>query len=175
MSLQDRFHPPVHLRLRGIPEEAVTRLAFRAALTAVHLLGLAAGTQLRQWRGSREPLSDLHARLQQAELQARLAWEVVEILSSRLAKIPDRRRPHYSPWHRFRILELKSLLGWSREVAAQVFLVCSNTLFNWERRPTPPPRPSASTSNPSLPSGASPTSSASSSRPWLAWASAAKT
>jgi hypothetical protein len=137
MSLQDRFHPPVHLRLRGIPEEAVTRFALRAALTAVHLLGLAAGTQLRQWRGSREPLNDLHARLQQAELQARLAWDVVEILSHRLAKIPDRRRPHYSPSHRFRILELKSLLGWSREVAAQVFLVCSNTLFNWERSADP--------------------------------------
>jgi hypothetical protein len=75
----------------------------------------------------------LHARLQQAELQARLAWEVVEIPSRRLAKIPERRRPHYCPPHRFRILELKSLLGWSREVAAQVFLVCSNTLFNWER------------------------------------------
>ncbi|HEV8254043.1 MAG TPA: hypothetical protein VGQ78_04765, partial [Vicinamibacteria bacterium] len=110
----------------------MTRLAFRAALTAVHLLGLAAGTQLRQWRGSREPLSDLHARLQQAELQARLAWDVVEILSHRLAKIPDRRRPHYSPSHRFRILEIKNLLGWSREVAARVFLVCANTLSNWE-------------------------------------------
>ncbi|HEY2944636.1 MAG TPA: hypothetical protein VGN09_19535 [Vicinamibacteria bacterium] len=137
MSLQDRVHPAVHLRLRGIPEEAVTRLALRAALTAVHLLGLAGGTHLRQWRGARGPLSDLYARLQQAELQARLAWEVVEILSSRLAKIPDRRRPHYSPSHHFRILELKSLLRWSRELATRVFLVCANTLSNWERSADP--------------------------------------
>jgi transposase InsO family protein len=88
-------------------------------------------------RGTRSPLCDLHARLQQAELSARLAWEVVEILSSRLEKIPDRRRPHYSPSHRFRILELKSLLGWSREAAARVFLVCANTLSNWERSADP--------------------------------------
>jgi transposase InsO family protein len=61
----------------------------------------------------------------------------VEILSSRLAKIPDRRRPHHSPAHRFHILELKSLLGWSRELAARVFLVCANTLSNWERSADP--------------------------------------
>jgi transposase InsO family protein len=137
LSLSDCADPPVHLRLRAIPDEAATRLALRAVLTAVHLLGLAAGTHLRQLRGTPEPLCDLHARLQQAELQARLAWEVVEILSSRLAKIPDRRRPHYSPAHRFRILEIKSLLGWSRELAARVFLVCANTVSNWERSADP--------------------------------------
>jgi hypothetical protein len=45
LSLQDTFNPPVHLRLRAAAEdEVVTRLALRAALTAVRLLGLAAGT-----------------------------------------------------------------------------------------------------------------------------------
>jgi hypothetical protein len=33
--------PPVHLRLRGILDEATERLALRAALSASHLMGLA--------------------------------------------------------------------------------------------------------------------------------------
>ncbi len=54
------------------------------------------------------------------------------LLSARFRKIPERHRPH-SPSQRFRALEVRSLLGWSRDLAARVFLVCSNTISNWER------------------------------------------
>jgi hypothetical protein len=64
---------PVSLRLRGILDEATERLALRAALSASHLLGLATGTHLRKLRAQNDPLAELQARLEEAELRARLA------------------------------------------------------------------------------------------------------
>lgn len=65
--------PPVHLRLRSILDEATERLALRAALSASHLLGLATGTHLRRLRTQNDPLAEIQARLEEAELRARLA------------------------------------------------------------------------------------------------------
>ena len=78
------------------PTEKAQRTALRAALAAAHLLGLAIGTHLRLLRGLKDPLTELQARLEEAELRARLAWEATEILQCR-------------------------------------FLVCTNTILNWER------------------------------------------
>src|SRR5258708_20996634 len=101
----------------------------------------------------KDPLVDLQARLQEADLRARLGWEVALILGARFAKIPERHRPYFTPSQRFRILEVRSLLAWSAQEAARVFLVCPNTVLNWERacdkeeqtvgslvKPTPPVR-----------------------------------
>jgi len=52
-------------------DDATERLALRATLTASHLLGLATGTHLRTLRGHPDPLLDLQARLEEAELKAR--------------------------------------------------------------------------------------------------------
>ena len=123
---------PLRLKLRSRLTDAKERFALRATLTAAHLLGLATGKHLRDLRASNDPLLRLQSRLEQAQLDARLAWEIVEILATRFSKIPERRRPHYSASVRFRILELKNLLGWSREIAARVFLLSPNTLTNWE-------------------------------------------
>src|SRR5207245_7063021 len=60
-------------RLRGILDEATERLALRAALSASHLLGLATGTHLRKLRAQNDPLAEIQARLEEAELRARLA------------------------------------------------------------------------------------------------------
>jgi hypothetical protein len=124
---------PLRLKLRSRLTGARERIALRATLTAAHLLGLATGKHLRDLRASKDPLLALQSRLEQSQLDARLAWEIVEILATRFSKIPERRRPHYSPSIRFRILELKNLLGWSREISARVFLLSPNTLTNWER------------------------------------------
>jgi transposase InsO family protein len=90
----------------------------------------------------------MQARLEEAQLHARLAWEIVELLSARFRKIPERHRPYYSPSQRFRALEVRSLLGWSRELAARVFLVCPNTISNWERCADPHARTVGSTVKP---------------------------
>lgn len=105
----DILSPPIRCQLRGKVDEATERFALRAVLTAARLFGLAAGTHLRQLRNLNDPLVCMQARLEEAQLHARLAWEIVDILSARFRKIPEKRRPHYSPAQRFRALEIRSL------------------------------------------------------------------
>jgi hypothetical protein len=117
---------------------------------------MATGVHLRKLRGLSEPLAELQARLEEAEMRARLAWEAAEILASRFSKLPERHRPHYAPTARFRILEIRSLLAWNAHDTARCFLTCPNTILNWERaadpetgsvgsvvKPTPPIRRAA--------------------------------
>jgi len=144
----ETLSPPIHCQLRGRIDGATERLALRAVLTTARLLGLAAGTHLRQLRNISDPLARMQARIEEAQLHARLAWEIVELLSARFRKIPERHRPYYSPAQRFRALEVRSLLGWSRELAARVFLVCPNTISNWERGADPHARTVGSTVKP---------------------------
>lgn len=134
------MNAPVHLRLRAPTPDSATRLALRATLNAAHLLGLAAGTYLRKLRAARDPLMHAQARLEEAELRVRLAWAVVEMLAGRFSRIPEKRRPHYTPAQRFRILEIRNLLGWNRHQTARLFLVCPNTVSNWERSADPAAR-----------------------------------
>ena len=129
--------PPVHLHLRDKVEAKTEKLALRAALTAAHLLGLAAGCLLRDLRGHKDPLAEALAQLKEADLRAKLAWQIVDLLGSRLEKIPDRHRPYFTPTQRFQILEIKNLLGWNRDIAAKLFRVCSNTISNWEKQADP--------------------------------------
>jgi transposase InsO family protein len=132
MDLQDPVLTPGRPRFRGALDDATEKLALRATLTAAHLLGLATGRLLRDLRGQNDPLAEAQARLKEADLQARLAWQIVEVLGARLDKIPDRHRPYFTPVQRFQILEIKSLLGWNRDLTARLFRVCSNTITNWE-------------------------------------------
>jgi transposase InsO family protein len=131
------MNAPVQLRLCAAIPDSATRLALRATLNAAHLLGLAAGTHLRKLRAAKDPLMQAQARLEEAELRVRLAWEVVEMLAGRFSRIPEKRRPHYTPAQRFRVLEIRNLLGWNRHQTARLFLVCPNTVSNWERSADP--------------------------------------
>jgi hypothetical protein len=139
---------PLHLRLRTRLDDASEKLALRAALVAAHLLGLAIGRFLREMRGSSDPLVDATALLEEAELRAGIAWDIVDILGARLDKIPDRHRPYYTPSQRFRILQIRSLLGWNRDLAARTFRICPNTLSNWEKHADPNSKTAGSTVKP---------------------------
>ena len=99
----------------------------------------------------RDPLASLQARLEEAELRARLAWEAAEILRSRFAKIPEKNRPYFTPAARFRILELRNLLGWNAHDTAGVFLICPNTILNWEQAADPDARTAGSCVKPTPP------------------------
>ncbi len=143
--------PPAQMRLRGKVDEPTCRLALRATLTAAHLLGLAAGTHLRALRALRDPVATLQARLEEAELRAKLAWEILEILSARFARLPERKRPHFTPGQRFRLSEIKNLLGWNAVQAAATFLVCPNTILNWELAADPHARTAGSMVKPTPP------------------------
>ncbi len=151
MSLYDLAVLPVRLRRRHVLDKETEDLALKAALAAAHLLGIAIGAFLRQLRGGADPLLQAAARIREAETKAGIAWEIVDLLRARLARIPERRRPHYTPAQRFRILEIKSLLGWSRGLAARVFGVCPNTIGNWESHTDPETGTVGSTVNPTPP------------------------
>ena len=128
---------PAHLRVRNLKDSATQRFANRAILYAARLLGVTAGTHLSEFRGRDGGFQDLKARLDRAELLASVAWRVVGLLHTRLAKVPDRHRPHYAPAARFEILEIRNLLGWNQHRAATQFLVSDNTISNWERDQSP--------------------------------------
>ena len=123
---------PVQLRVRNLKDRATHRLANRAILYAARMLGVTAGTRLSEFRGRDGGFQDLKARLDRAELLASIAWRVVGLLHTRLAKVPDRQRPHYSATARFEILEIRNLLGWNQSRAAKQFLVSEGTISNWE-------------------------------------------
>ena len=89
--------------------------ALRALIKATRLLGLTCGAQLVEYRNSGEPLQVAFADVRRLALLARCYEAVSRILAERWHKIPERRRPHYTPHLRFQILELKSLLGLSPE------------------------------------------------------------
>jgi len=145
------FSPPVRCQLRGSVDEKTERFALRAVLNVARLFGLATGTHLRQLRETDDPLLTMQAQLEEARLHARLSAEVNEILHDRFARIPERHRPYYTPAQSFRILEIKSLLGWSQPIAARVFLVCPGTIANWERSADPHARTVGSAVKPTPP------------------------
>lgn len=108
------------------------RFALKALLKANELLGLALGVRLAAFRDSGEPLQEAFAQSEANALQARVWQETAEILAARWDKLPERRRPHYSPQQRFRILWLKNFFAWSRQEAAHVFRVAPATITRWE-------------------------------------------
>jgi transposase InsO family protein len=93
---------------------------------------LSLGESLRDLRESDDPLRCAYAFGREQSSLARLFAEIAELLGARLDKLPERRRPHYSPHQRWRILELKRLLALSVDDAARLFRVSTGTLFRWE-------------------------------------------
>lgn len=128
---------PLPVHLRHLKDGATHGLANRAILYVARLLGVAAGTHLSEFRGRDGGFQDLKARLDRAEFLASVAWRVVGLLHTRLAKVPDRHRPHYTPAARFEILEIRNLLAWNQSRTATQFLISDNTISNWERDQSP--------------------------------------
>jgi transposase InsO family protein len=73
-------------------------------------------------------------KLDQANAEIALLKEELDIKDSRWSRLSSRRRPHYMPIERMRILQVKAARGWSREQAASVFLIDKQTLRSWWRR-----------------------------------------
>jgi transposase InsO family protein len=122
----------------------------RALLRANELLGLALGLRLAELRDSREPLQAAFSQAETNLFLARTYEEVARILAARWEKIPDKRRPQYTPEQRYRILRLKKLLSWSNQHTAALFCVASGTIARWERdsRPGEDSPPSLVRTNP---------------------------
>jgi transposase InsO family protein len=63
-----------------------------------------------------------------------LLREELRIKDARMARVPPHRRPHYAPFERMAILELRASRGWSARQAAGGFHVTPTTLGSWKAR-----------------------------------------
>ena len=63
-----------------------------------------------------------------------LLEEELEIKDARWARLHPRRRPHYGPVQRMRILKLRAVRGWTVAQTAERFLLTEETVTSWMRR-----------------------------------------
>ena len=63
-----------------------------------------------------------------------LLREELRIKDTRIAQIAPQRRPHYGPYERMAILELRAARGWSLKQTADTFLVTPATIAAWVKR-----------------------------------------
>jgi len=85
-------------------------------------------------RGRATSRRRLRAQLDQATTEVSLLREELNIKDSRWERSHSRRRPHYTPTQRMRVLQLRAARGWTLEKTARVFLVDMLTLQIWMRR-----------------------------------------
>jgi len=82
----------------------------------------------------------IHARVRLAAENDRLHEEFallreeLRIKDTRIAQIAPQRRPHYGPYERMAILELRAASGWSLKQTADTFLVTPATIASWVKR-----------------------------------------
>jgi transposase InsO family protein len=72
--------------------------------------------------------------LEQANSEIALLREELDIKDGRWQRSRSRRRPHYTPVQRMRILQLRAARGWTLEKTARAFLLDLHTLQLWTRR-----------------------------------------
>ncbi len=83
---------------------------------------------------SRHARSRLESELERANNEIALLKEELQIKDARWSRLPSRRRPHFTPVQRMRILQLKAARGWSCEQAARAFMIDEQTMCSWLRR-----------------------------------------
>jgi transposase-like protein len=107
-----------------------------ARAAALHAISLASAALTTAWARTAE--SRLASRRREGEatrLRAEIALLIgeLELKDARWTRHPARRRPHYGPYERMRILELRAARGWSASQAAERFLVTEETIDSWMR------------------------------------------
>jgi transposase InsO family protein/DNA-binding transcriptional regulator YiaG len=139
---------PERLFLANLRTATNDRRALRALLKAQGLLGLAFGQELMRLRASSDPLVTAFAQAEAADVLVHCLREALDLIGERFDKIPSRQRPHYSPNQRFRILQLKHLLGLTQEQTARLFRLSEATIADWEVSANPESQTVGSTVTP---------------------------
>lgn len=106
--------------------------ALKAVLEAHRLLGLTLGAEIAERRNQNDPLQNAVVDRTLYQTLLHTYQEIASILIEHVQKIHENHRAHYSPEQRFRILQVKSLLGWTQKETASCFDVASNTIGRWE-------------------------------------------
>jgi len=111
-----------------------TRQVRSALLHAIALAATAFAAVRSQAAASRSPQRRLQADLARANAEIALLKEELAIKDARWSRLLSRRRPHYTPIQRMRILQLRAVRGWTCQQAARRFLIDEQTLRSWMRR-----------------------------------------
>ena len=105
--------------------------------SVLHAIAVTFAALTRAWASAstnrRRPLQT-QAEIDRARTEIALLNEELTIKSNRLARVPPRRRPHYGPVDRMRILQLRAARGWSVAQTAESFAVTEDTIASWLRR-----------------------------------------
>jgi transposase InsO family protein len=122
-----------HLLVAAGHKKKLLHMAQAALLEAHSLLGILLGYRLVDLRAG-DRIQATEAEIE--ELRARVAAleDVVAVLGARWDKIPDRKRPHYTPEQRFRIVSLRRVLHLSVHATARLFRVSADTIYEWDRQ-----------------------------------------
>ena len=99
----------------------------------LHAISLAS-VALACARGRATDQRRLCTQLEQATSEIALLREELSIKDGRWERSHSRRRPHYTPTQRMRILQLRAARGWTLEKTARVCLFDLQTLQIWMRR-----------------------------------------
>jgi transposase InsO family protein len=105
----------------------------RVKASVLHAISLAS-VALSCAHGRATGRRHLRAQLDRTTTEIALLREELSIKDDRWDRSHRRRRPHYTPTQRLRILQLRAARGWTLEQTAQVFLVDLQTLLIWMRR-----------------------------------------
>jgi transposase InsO family protein len=122
---------------RALTRKPLDRLALRALAKATRLLSLALGQRLAEMRASDDARERELALSSSSALLVHAQREIIDFLGARLDKLPPRQRPHYTPTQRFRILQIKSLLGLAQDEIAALVRVSVGTIAGWETNANP--------------------------------------
>ena len=105
--------------------------AERALLRATEDLSVCSVVAWQRHRAEGTTAEKLVVELQRTRLLLRKARERAEILAARFERVEPRRRRHYTPPLRFRILEHMKRYMLTVEETARRFLVTPQTIYNW--------------------------------------------
>ena len=134
-TLSPAPRPDDDLALRAVlacaRRRAAPRQAERALLQATEDLTLCSFAAWERQRSEGTTAERLFVELQKARFLLREARDHAQILAARLERVEPRRRRHYTPPLRFRILEHMKTYMLTVEEAARRFLVTPQTLYNW--------------------------------------------
>ena len=104
----------------------------RVRSSVLHAISLA--TAILTAARARASSQDLRTELERAQHEVALLREERDLKDSRWIRLSPRRRPHYTPVQRMRILQLKAARNWSCEQAAEAVMIDEQTLKSWMRR-----------------------------------------
>ncbi len=132
-SLEDQM-PPRKPSLAVPLPKGWTKIVRSATLHAISVAVTALTTAWGRAATSRSTRQRARAEADRLRTEIALLEEELTLKDARWSRVHARRRPHYGPIQRMRILQLRAACGWSVAQAAERFLVSEETIAAWIRR-----------------------------------------